>query len=180
MATDSGLREITLGDLLDETAAKFGDRDALVYADRDFRLTYRQFNDLVDEMAKGLMALGVEKGEKVAVWATNIPYWVTLQFATARIGAVLLTVNTNYKSAELAYLLQQSETENLFIIDGFQDTDYINTVYELVPELKTCQRGRLKSKDFPCLKRVGFLGQEKHRGMYTIPEIRALDRKSVV
>ncbi len=174
MATDSGLREITLGDLLDETAAKFGDHDALVYADRDFRLTYRQFNDLVDEMAKGLMALGVEKGEKVAVWATNIPYWVTLQFATARIGAVLLTVNTNYKSAELAYLLQQSEAENLFIIDGFQDTDYINTVYELVPELKTCQRGRLKSDQFPCLKRVGFLGQEKHRGMYTIPEIRSL------
>jgi fatty-acyl-CoA synthase len=174
METQTGLREITLGDLLEETAAKFGERDALVYADRDFRLTYRQFNDLVDEMAKGLMALGVEKGEKVAVWATNIPFWVTLQFATARIGAILLTVNTNYKSAELAYLLQQSETENLFIIDGFQDTDYINTVYELVPELKTCQRGRLKSKAFPCLKRVGFLGQEKHRGMYTIPEIRSL------
>jgi fatty-acyl-CoA synthase len=174
MATESGLREITLGDLLDETVAKYGDHDALVYVDRDFRLTYRQFGDLVDELAKGLMALGVEKGEKVAVWATNIPYWVTLQFATARIGAVLLTVNTNYKSAELAYLLQQSETENLFIIDGFQDTDYINTVYELVPELKTCQRGCLTSKEFPCLKRVGFLGQEKHRGMYTIPEIRAL------
>jgi fatty-acyl-CoA synthase len=174
MEIQTGLREITLGDLLDETIAKFGDHDALVYVDRDFRLTYRQFGDLVDEMAKGLMALGVTKGEKVAVWATNIPFWVTLQFATAKIGAVLLTVNTNYKSAELAYLLQQSETENLFIIDGFQDTDYINTLYELVPELKTCQRGRLKSKEFPCLKRVGFLGQEKHRGMYTIPEIRAL------
>jgi fatty-acyl-CoA synthase len=174
METKTELREITLGDLLSETVAKFGDHDALVYADRDFRLTYREFNDRVDEMAKGLMALGVKKGEKVAVWATNIPYWVTLQFATARIGAVLLTVNTNYKSAELAYLLKQSETENLFIIDGFQDTDYINTVYELVPELKTCQRGSLKSKDFPCLKRVGFLGQEKHRGMYTIPEIRSL------
>ncbi len=174
METQTGLREITLGDLLDETIAKFSDHDALVYVDRDFRLTYRQFGDLVDELAKGLMALGVEKGEKVAVWATNIPFWVTLQFATAKIGAILLTVNTNYKSAELAYLLQQSETENLFIIDGFQDTDYINTVYELVPELKTCQRGRLTSKEFPCLKRVGFLGQEKHRGMYTIPEIRAL------
>ncbi len=174
METKTGLRKITLGDLLDEAVAKFGDHDALVYVDRDFRLTYRQFGDLVDEMAKGLMALGVEKGEKVAVWATNIPYWVTLQFATAKIGAVLLTVNTNYKSAELAYLLQQSEAENLFIIDGFQDTDYINTVYELVPELKICQRGHLESALFPSLKRVGFLGQEKHRGMYTIPEIRSL------
>jgi fatty-acyl-CoA synthase len=174
METDTGLREITLGGLLDETVAKFGNHDALVYADRDFRLTYRQFGALVDEMAKGLMALGVKKGEKVAVWATNIPYWVTLQFATAKIGAVLLTVNTNYKSAELAYLLRQSEAENLFIIDGFQDTDYVNTVYDLVPELKTCQRGSLNSDAFPCLKRVGFLGQEKHRGMYTIPEIRSL------
>ncbi len=174
MATESGLREITLGDLLDETVAKYGDHDALVYVDRDFRLTYKEFKDLVDEMAKGLMALGITKGEKVAVWATNIPFWVTLQFATAKIGAILLTVNTNYRSAELAYLLQQSETENLFIIDGYQDADYINTVYELVPELKTCQRGSLKSDKFPCLKRVGFLGQEKHRGMYTIPEIRAL------
>ncbi len=174
METETDLRKITLGDLLDETVEKFGDHDALVYVDRDFRLTYRQFGGLVDEMAKGLMALGVEKGEKVAVWATNIPYWVTLQFATAKIGAVLLTVNTNYKSAELAYLLKQSEAENLFIIDGFQDTDYVNTVYDLVPELKTCQRGSLNSDAFPCLKRVGFLGQEKHRGMYTIPEIRSL------
>lgn len=176
METDhiTALREITLGGLLDETIAKFGDSDAIVYVDRDFRLTYREFGEVVDETAKGLMALGVEKGEKVAVWATNIPFWVTLQFATAKIGAVLLTVNTNYKSAELEYLLRQSETENLFIIDGFQDTDYVNTVYELVPELKTCQRGSLSSKAFPHLKRVGFLGQEKHRGMYTIPEIRSL------
>lgn len=173
--TDNGLRELTLGQILDQTAAKFPDNPAIVYVDRDFRLTYREFNNLVDETAKGLMALGIQKGEKVAVWATNIPFWVTLQFATAKIGAVLLTVNTNYKTAELEYLLTQSETENIFIIDGFQDTDYVNTLYELVPELKTCQRGHLKSPKFPHLKRVAFLGQEKHRGMYTIPEIRALD-----
>lgn len=96
------------------------------------------------------------------------------QFATAKIGAVLLTVNTNYKSAELEYLLNQSETENLFLIDGFQDTDYVNTVYDLIPELKTQQRGSLNCKNFPHLKRVCFLGQEKHRGMYSIPEIKAL------
>ena len=110
----------------------------------------------------------------MAIWATNIPFWVTLQFATAKIGAVLLTVNTNYKSSELEYLLSQSETQNLFLIDGFQDTDYVNTVYDLIPELKTQQRGSLNSKKFPHLKRVGFLGQEKHRGMYSIPEIKAL------
>ena len=176
MTEQTGLREATLGTILDETVNAYPDNDALVYVDRDFRLTYRQFGNLVDELAKGLMALGIQKGEKVAVWATNIPFWVTLQFATAKIGAVLLTVNTHYRSSELEYLLQQSDAENLFIIDGFQDTDYIQTVYDLVPELTTQQRGQLESKAFPCLKRVLFLGQEKHRGMYSIPEIRNLAR----
>jgi fatty-acyl-CoA synthase len=128
----------------------------------------------VDRLARGLMALGVAKDEKVAAWATNVPYWVTLQFATAKIGAVLLTVNTNYKRAELDYLLRQSEAENIFIIDGFRDTDYVQTLYALVPELKTQARGFLRSQAYPHLKRVGFLGPEKHRGMYAIPEILAL------
>ena len=109
----------------------------------------------------------------MAVWATNVPYWVALQFATAKIGAILLTVNTNYKSAELDYLLRQSETETLFIIDGFRDTDYVQTLYELVPELKAQERGYLKSETYPHLKRVAFLGPEKHRGMYAMPEIMA-------
>jgi len=106
----------------------------------------------------------VQKGEKVAIWATNIPNWVILQFATAKIGAILLTVNINYKRAEIEYLLGQSETENLFLIDGYQDTDYITTIYDLVPELKTMERGRLASSRFPHLRRVCFLGLEKTPG----------------
>ena len=170
------LQSLTLGQILDRTVAAHGDRDALVYVDRDFRLTYGEFAEVVDQLARGLMALGVQKGEKVAVWATNIPYWVALQFATAKIGAVLLTVNTNYKFAEVAYLLEQSDTETLFIIDGYQDTDYLKTVYDLVPELKSQLRGHLTSPRFPHLKRVCFLGQEKHRGLYSLPEIMALER----
>ena len=168
------LQSLTLGQILDRTVAAHGDRDALIYVDRDFRLSYNQFARVVDQLAKGLMALGVKKGEKVAVWATNIPYWVALQFATAKIGAVLLTVNTNYKTAELAYLLEQSDTETLFIVDGYQDTDYIQTIYHLVPELKVQERGRLISQRFPRLRRACFLGQEKHRGMYSLPEIMGL------
>jgi len=174
MTESNGLKELTLGQILDQTVQRYPDGEVLVYVDRDFRLTYREFSLLVDEVAKGLMALGIKRGEKVAIWATNIPFWVTLQFATAKIGAVLLTVNTNYKQAELDYLLKQSETENIFIIDGFQDTDYVNTLYELVPELKTQQRGEISSPNYPKLKRVCFLGQEKHRGMYSMPEIRSL------
>ncbi len=174
METEHPLRELTLGRILDRAVERFPDHEVIVYPDRGYRLTYRRFSDMVDETARGLMALGIEKGEKIAVWAANIPDWVILQFASARIGAVLLTVNTNYKTAELEYLLKQSETENLFLMDRYQDTDYVNTVYELVPELRTSERGRLSSPKFPHLKRVGFLGQEKHRGMYSMPEIKAL------
>ncbi len=165
------LREVTLGQLLDEAIEAHPDNEAIVYVDRNLRMTYREFGEVVDSLAKGLMALGVQKGEKVAVWATNVPYWVALQFATAKIGAILLTVNTNYKQAELAYLLEQSETENIFIIDGYQDTDYLQTMYDLVPELKEQERGKLKSKRFPDLRRVFFLGPEKHRGLYSMPEV---------
>jgi fatty-acyl-CoA synthase len=168
------LRPWTLGQILDHTIATTPDNEAVVYVDRDFRLTYRQFGDLVDRLARGLMAMGIQKGQKVAVWATNVPYWVVLQFATAKIGAILLTVNTNYRINELAYVLEQSESENLFLIDGYQDIDYLRTVYELVPELRTQERGRLASRRFPHLKRVFFLGLEKHRGMFSIPEVLAM------
>lgn len=170
----SALKEITLGQLLDETVAKCPDQEAVVYVDRDFRLTYREFGALVDTLAKGLMGLGVQKGEKVAVWANNVPYWVALQFATAKIGAILLTVNTHYQSHEFKYLLEHSETENLFIIGEYRSHDYLRTTYELIPELKIQERGHLKTNKFPKLKRVFYLGHEKHRGMYSVPELQAM------
>jgi fatty-acyl-CoA synthase len=167
-------RELTLGQVFDATAEAHPDQDAVVYADRNYRLSWREFRAEVDRLAMGLMALGIQKGEKVAIWATNVPHWVTLQFATAKIGAVLLTINTNCKSAEIDYLLRQSETENIFIIDGVRDTDYVATLYELIPELKARPRGELMSEHYPHLKRVFFLGPEKHRGMYSIPEAMAM------
>jgi len=170
------LRDLTLGELLKETASKYPDQDAVVYVDRDYRLTWQQFDELTDELAKGLMALGIQKGEKVAVWATNVPFWVALMFATAKMGAVLLTVNTAYKRNELKYLLTNSDADNIFIINGFRDSDYIEILYDLAPELRNMQRGAIKSETFPHLKRVCFLGVEKHRGMYSIPEIIGLAR----
>jgi fatty-acyl-CoA synthase len=170
----SPTRAQTLGQMLDATAAAYPDQDAVVYADRDYRQTWSQFHREVERLARGLMALGVGKGEKVAIWATNVPHWVALQFATAQIGAVLLTLNTNCRSAEMDYLLRQSETENIFIIDGVRDTDFVATLYELVPELRAQPRGELRSARYPHLKRVCFLGPEKHRGLYSLPEVLAL------
>ncbi|WP_319470822.1 AMP-binding protein [uncultured Pseudodesulfovibrio sp.] len=170
----AALRELTLGQLLDEAVEKWPDQEAVVYVDRDFRQTYREFGELVDTIAKGLMGLGVQKGEKVAIWANNVPYWVALQFATAKIGAILLTVNTHYRSHEFQYLLEHSETENLFIIGHYRDHDYLSTTYEQIPELRTQERGQLRTEKFPHLKRVFYLGHEKHRGMYSIPELQAM------
>ena len=168
------LREWTLGQVLDHTVVRYPDNDAVVYPDRGYRLTWREFGELVDTFAKGLMALGVQKGEKVAVWATNVPYWVALQFATAKIGAILLTVNTNYREHELRYLLTQSECENIFLIDRMRDHDYLETLYRIAPELRTQSRGHFHCKSLPHLKRVCYLGAEKFRGMYSVPEILAL------
>ena len=167
-------RDYTLGQLLDQTIARCGPQDAVVYADRDYRLTWYEFGEEVDRIARGLMALGVKRGEKVALWATNVPHWVALMFATAKIGAILLPLNTSYKSAEIDFALRQSDTENLFLINGFRDTDYVQTIYDLIPELREQPRGSLKSDAYPYLKRVFFLGPEKHRGMYSLNELLAL------
>ena len=167
-------RDYTLGQLLDQTIARCGPQDALVYADRDFRLTWFEFGEEVDRLAMGLMALGVKRGEKIALWATNVPHWIPLMFAAAKIGAILLPLNTNYKNAEIDFALKQSDTENLFLINGFRDTDYVQTIYDIIPELKEQPRGELKSANYPHLKRVFFLGPEKHRGMYSINELLAL------
>jgi fatty-acyl-CoA synthase len=174
MVREEITREATIGQLLDELVESIPQKDAVVYADRDFRLTWKEFGEIVDRAAKGLMALGVQKGEKVAVWATNVPHWVTLQFATARIGAILLTININYRNAEIDYLLRQSDCENIFIIDGYRDTDYVKTLYELIPELKALPRDALRSERYPHLKRVLFMGPEKHRGMYSWNELMSM------
>ena len=148
------LREKTLGQILDETVARVPDHDALVYADRGYRQTWREFAATVDAFAKGLMALGVSRGEKVAVWATNVPYWVALQFATAKIGAILITVNTNYREHELRYLLNHSECETIFLIDTLRDHVFVDTLYAIAPELRRQGRGSLRCAALPQLRRV--------------------------
>jgi fatty-acyl-CoA synthase len=168
--------ETTLGTLLREKARSQPDHDFIVYADRDLRFTYGEFDKRVDELAKGLLAIGLKKGDHVGLWATNVPDWNTLLFATARVGMVFVTVNTGYKLHELDYLMKQSDLACLFIIDGFRDSDYISMVYELVPELKTCPRGHLKSERFPCLKSLVYVGQQKHRGFYNMQEMLLLGK----
>ena len=159
---------------MEDNVGRYPDHEALVYSDRDLRYTFTEFNERVDNVAKGFLAIGLGKGDHIALWATNVPDWLVVNFAAAKIGAVLVTVNTNYRSSELDYILKQSDAKALCIIDQYRDIDYVQTVYELVPELRTAPRGYWKSERYPYLKHVIYLGPEKHRGMYSINEIIAL------
>lgn len=167
------LRQHTLGQLLDATIAAHPNAEAIVYVDRNVRQTWAEFGTAVDDLAKGLMALGVQPGEKIAIWATNVPHWVTTMFAAARIGAVLLTVNTSYREHELEYLLRHSQCENLFVIEGNRDHGFVQTLGAVVPELGTSQPGNVQSESFPHLKRVIFLGEDPHQGMLGLSEVMA-------
>lgn len=166
--------DLPLGQYFEMQVAKYADNDFIVYPDRDLRWTYAEFDVRVDQLAKGLLGIGVGKGDHVGVWARNIPDWLTLCFACAKIGAVLVTVNPVYKAHELAYVLQQSDMKALAIIDMFRDVDYVQIVRELVPEAAVQPRGHLESAEFPFLKSLIYMGPEKHRGFYSMPELLVL------
>ena len=165
------LTDRTLGQWLEYWAEETPDKEYVVYSDRDLRFTWKQFNERVDNMAKGLLAIGVKPGSHVGIWATNVPDWLTFLYAGAKIGAVLVTINTNYKQHELEYIVEDADIDTLCITEGVFDGSYIDMVYEMVPELRTSQRGYLKNSRFPKLRNVIFIGQEKFRGMYNTPEI---------
>lgn len=163
--------EQTIGVMFKEQAARYGDRCFLTYPDRGLSFTWREFEERADRLAKGLLALGLKPGDHLGIWARNVPDWLTFLFATAQVGIVLVTVNTAYKSHELAFVLKQSDMKALAIVDGFRDVNYVETLYALVPELRNRARGNLRCEAFPELRSVIFVGQEKHRGMYNTPEL---------
>ncbi len=167
----SRLINLTIGKLLDEMAERYSDNEALVYPERGLRYTYQEFNEVCRQVAKGLLKLGIRKGDNISIWAYNVPEWVVLQFATAKIGAILVTVNTSYKSAELEYILDQSDSTTLFMVKSFKDTDYVATLNAVVPELASSTPGRLNSPKLPFLKTVVFIGEDTPAGMLNFSRI---------
>lgn len=166
----------TLGDWLEHWAEKTPDREYIVYSDRNLRFTWAQFNRRVDEAALGFLAIGVKKGDHVGIWAQNVPEWLTYMYACAKIGAVYVTVNTSYKQQELEYLVENSDMHTLCVTDGTWDSNYVDMTYEMLPELRQCQRGQLSSKRFPKMRNVVYIGQEKFRGMYSASELLLLGK----
>jgi fatty-acyl-CoA synthase len=163
--------DLSIGQYFEKEVAAHPDRDFVVMVDRGLRWSYAQFNERVDNLAKALLGRGIGAGDHVGIWARNVPDWLTFMFATAKIGAVLVTVNPVYKSHELAYVLKQADLKALAIIDAYRDVDYIKVLRQLVPEMLTCERGKLKSAEFPCLEMLIYLGPEKYKGFYSMPEL---------
>ncbi len=149
----------TFPQVLDRMVEEFPDQTAIRFTTLDYTRTYRQFRDDVDEYARVLVSLGVKAGSKVTIWATNVPQWYLTFWATTKIGAVLVTMNTAYKIHEAEYLLRQSDTHTLVMIEGYRDSNYRDIMNELCPELETHKAGRpLHAKRLPFLRNVITVG----------------------
>ncbi len=166
----------TIPDFLDEIVQKYPDNEALVAPFRGVRYTYRELRDICRQAAKSLMGLGVEKGDRVAIWATNYPEWVIIQFSTAMIGAILVTVNTSYRTSEFHDFLKDSQVQTLFLVEKFKTSEYLRMLYEVCPETKTAQPGEILSGEFPFLRNVILIGDKFYRGMFNWEEFMQLGK----
>ena len=150
----------SIGEVLDVSARSYPDQDALVVRHQMRRYTYRQFLEEVELLARGLLRLGIQKEDRIGIWATNCAEWVVTQFATAKIGAILVNINPANRAFELEYVLRQSECSTLLLSQGFRDADYVAIVQGLCPELGVSQTGRTAPGPFapsqePCFCRRG-------------------------
>jgi fatty-acyl-CoA synthase len=161
----------SIGEILNTIATKYPDNEAIVSPQQDIRLTYRQFREAVDQVARGLMALDINKGDRVGIWAMNYAEWIIVQFATAKIGAIMVNINPSYRTFELEYCLKQSEIKLLILQGRFKTSDYVGMFYETCPEAYESRPGRILSEKFPFLKTVVFMGDIPYNGMYQWDEL---------
>jgi fatty-acyl-CoA synthase len=175
------LLRMTLGDQFDQTAKRFPDRDALVHVERGIRYTYQELQKITNRFAKGLLSLGLEKGDHVAIWANSIPQWIVTQIAAAKIGTPLVTINPQYQIEELRYVLQYSDTRTLVLMEKDQNTHYLKMLAELCPSLIDSNPDQLRFGAFPYLKEVILIiehpieergsSESPYRGAYLFQEV---------
>jgi len=161
----------TIGEMFDEIAGRYPDTEAIVSVHQGIRWTYRELKEQAEALARGLMALGVEKGSRVGLWMMNHAEWIVTQVATAKIGAVLVNINPAYRTYELEYALKQSEVQTLIVQGRFKTSDYVGMFYESCPEAYDCKAGRIESEKFPFLKNVIFAGDIPYNGMFLWDEV---------
>ncbi|PCF97339.1 AMP-binding protein [Vreelandella nigrificans] len=163
---DKPLLGMTIGDKLDQIVAQYPDNDALISLHQNIHWNYRQLQEEVNRCARALLAIGVKKGDRVGIWAPNCSEWTLTQFATAKIGAILVNINPSYRTHELDYALNQSGARFLITANQFKSSDYTAMLFELAPELNHCTEGQLTSEKLPDLECVINLSTDKHNGMW--------------
>jgi fatty-acyl-CoA synthase len=173
-ASDTPLLGLTIGEMFDQIVAQYPAHEALIVRHQGLRLTYRQLQEAVDRCARGLMALGLQKGERIGIWAPNRAEWTITQFATSKIGAILVNINPSYRLHELEYALGQSGCALLVIAPQFRTSNYTEMLYTLAPELRDSQPSQLRVAKLPGLRAVIRLDAEPAAGMYTWGDITAL------
>ncbi|MGE6369479.1 AMP-binding protein [Planococcus kocurii] len=167
----------TVGQIVKEQAARNPETEAYVYPEYGIRKTYKEFDEETDLLAKAFIGIGIEKGEHVAIWSDNKREWLLSQFATGKMGGVLVTVNTSYQSSELEYLLEQSDATTLIVGEEFKGTSYIDILNKICPELKTADKGHITNAKLPHFKRVIVMSNNKYPGIYTWQEFEAFAKK---
>ncbi len=172
-ATTPWVEGLTIGAVLRRTARRFGSRDAMIFCQAGLRLTWAELDEQVNRVARGLLAIGLQRGDHFGIWSTNWPEWVILQFATARIGVVLVTINPAYLTAEIEYALGQSEVRGLALVERFRSCDYFEMLREICPELDRSPPGRLRSARFPRLQWIVGLRGPEHPGMLAWRQLEA-------
>ena len=173
-ACDVPLIGETIGDLFDRVTEKIPDNEALVSCHQGLRYTYRQLQAACDLLARGLMACGIQKGERVGIWSPNYAEWVITQFATAKIGAILVNVNPAYRVHELEHALRQSGCRALIVAPPYKTTDFAALLREVCPELDDCAPGRLSAARLPQLRTVIALGAQSVGGANTWQQVMAM------
>lgn len=163
----------TIGDVLRITAQRYPDNDAMVFVAQGSRYSWKSLEEEVDRVARGLIALGLQAGDHFGILSTNIAEWVLLQFATARIGVVLVTINPSYRTSELAYAMKQSDLVGIALVDKFKTTDYHASINKACSEIASAQPGELKSDEYPKLKWIVSLRGETPPGMLGWSELKA-------
>ncbi|MCG8491588.1 MAG: AMP-binding protein [Sneathiellales bacterium] len=172
--TGPELRYLTIPKLLQETVARFGPREAMVFADTGQRYSYYDFDREVDELASGFLAMGLEKGDRVGIWSPNRYEWILTQFATARIGIVLVNINPAYRLSEVEYALNKVGCKAIVLARRFKSSDYLEMISRLAPELENCEPGRLNSEKLPFLKSVIVMEEDASSGTYTFSQVKNL------
>ena len=154
MISQPWLDGLTIGAVLSETARRFPKREAIVFPQNKLCMNYTEFYAAVQNVAKGLLALGIKPGEHVGIWATNIPEWVLLQYGAASVGVVLVTINPAYRPFELCYTIEQSNIVALFLTDSFKSSNYYSIFAEACPQIDSARHGSVHCPSFPKLKHV--------------------------